>query len=170
MLGLLTLLMGQLGCPPPQEHADPRPPRLPRTCLPLEPGQPVAPLSRLMKNAVNPSLSALTLLLFRDRRSPDDESRCEEIAALADRLSDCFLVARTEYNLDRLDRSEFDTFAAIGSHAAQALSNAAHQRQASSQQHWFLHLKEACSGCHSRYRIVHPPASSPPLVEKEPTQ
>ena len=124
-------------------------------------------LSALMRDAVNPRLSQLSLRLFHDRRDSNDEARSEEIRELAEQLAACFVrvswlspkaapspagaTAGSEAGGGSTD-AEFQVYSRMAHDSARALGHTAYIRHHAGVEHWFMHLKETCQGCHLRFR------------------
>lgn len=116
-----------------------------------------------MRNAINPLLSQLSLVLFHDRRPTDDDSRNEELAQTAGRLAACFLhVSQLRGTVPDpspagVSAPDFHSYGHLARDSALALQHASLVRDRRGQEHWFMHLKETCQNCHERYR---PPRSA----------
>lgn len=162
--GLFLLLLGVLHCGP-AAGGPSGPPRNPgladslaaQSCTTLTGDAPAKTLQELMRAHVNPRLSLLSLLLFHDRRPPDQVDRqlerSEQIAQVSDNLADCFILAPGLFHADDAVRADFNTYAATQRFNAQSLSHAAHSGDEPGQKHWFMHIKENCMACHARHRF-----------------
>jgi hypothetical protein len=109
-------------------------------------------LLEVMRQAVNPSLSRISWLLFHDSRAPEDDARARDLARAAHDLARCFSVLQKRAPA-RGERTEFELLAVIQSHNASALADAALQNDLTSQRHWYLHIKETCQSCHEQFRF-----------------
>src|SRR5258706_10422128 len=110
------------------------------------------PLVEVMRQAVNPSLSRISWLLFHDSRAADDDARSQQLARAAHDLARCFTLLPKRAPA-RGERTEFELLSIIQAHNASALADAALQNDVVSQRHWYLHIKETCQSCHEQFRF-----------------
>lgn len=106
-----------------------------------------------MREAVNPSLSSISLRLFHDARPFDDEARQGELASASDDLARCLMTLPRRFAGDESRRADFQMQAFLAAHSAQALASAARQHDRNAELHWFMHLKESCESCHEEHRF-----------------
>lgn len=111
-----------------------------------------ASLRELMTEAINPSLSVLSVRLFHDPRAEDDSARGDEVAAAADRLAACFAILPEHFAGPAHERADIEAYAALGKHNSRGLQHAAYQRDRKGQLHWYMHIKELCTTCHNEHR------------------
>ena len=115
---------------------------------------PAQSLRQMMSEHINPRLSELAILLYHDQRPADDIERRDETSRAAERLSECFAQLPAFYADANVPGNEFRQLSSMESFNASSLSHAAAAGDQSGQHHWFLHLKEVCDLCHTRYRFT----------------
>ncbi len=113
--------------------------------------KPVGDLGDLMEHRVGPDLTRISFALHHDPRPLPE--RLENIAEVTSHLLGCVHEVpsfRPEVGLDRM--AEY--FAILGQMQANtlALQNASLEGDEATAAHWFIHLKQDCILCHSRFR------------------
>jgi hypothetical protein len=113
--------------------------------------EPVSNLRELMERRFNPSMSRISFALHHS--DAEERDRLTMISAEADRIVAC--VEKGKSHQPEITSSKMAAYRRhlVGMQgSALAMSDSAQEGDMRSTQHWFLHLKQSCIGCHKDVR------------------
>lgn len=125
--------------------------------------EPASNLRELMELRFNPSMTRISFALHHSDH--DDDVRFSTIEQEANRIVAC--VEKSKAHQPQVEEKKVAMYRRhlIGMQgSALAMSDAAAEGDGRGAEHWFLHLKQSCIGCH---KDVRPPLGSAALLEKE---